>query len=60
MTEERRIFPEVYRTGTAQCLSCGHEWRARWPLAAEPLYCPECDSNDTYREADVKPKVIPA
>lgn len=41
---------EQWCHGLAQCLQCGHEWVAVWPLAAEPLECPQCGSSDTVRE----------
>lgn len=36
--------------GPAQCLECAHEWMGVWPLGADPLRCPRCDSDDTVRE----------
>lgn len=36
-------------SGEAECLDCMHEWVAVWPLAAEPLVCPCCGSNETDR-----------
>lgn len=41
---------EQYCAGQAECLKCGHEWVAVWPLGAEPLRCPKCGSDDTVRE----------
>lgn len=38
--------------GYAECLSCGHEWIAVWPLNGDDLKCPECESIDTIREHD--------
>lgn len=38
--------------GYAECLSCGHEWIAVWPLNGDDLKCPECESTDTIREHD--------
>lgn len=37
--------------GYAECLSCGNEWIAVWPLG-DDLVCPECESTDTIREHD--------
>lgn len=41
---------EQWCAGTAECLDCGTEWVAVWPLAAKQLECPECGSSDTVRE----------
>ena len=38
--------------GKAECLQCGHEWVAVWPLGADELECPACGSADTVREAE--------
>lgn len=35
--------------GPAECYDCGKQWRAVWPLGAEALHCPQCDSNNTDR-----------
>lgn len=37
--------------GQAQCLDCGREWTAVWPLGAEALECPSCESINTDRDA---------
>lgn len=38
--------------GMAECIMCGHEWIAVWPLGAEALECPSCSSDDTDRTAE--------
>lgn len=43
------IFP--WCTGNAECLTCGHEWLAVWPLGANDLECPNCGESDTVRES---------
>lgn len=40
-----------WRYGPAQCLTCGQAWTAAWPIGADDLHCPKCDSTDTVREA---------
>lgn len=40
-----------HAAGSASCNQCGHLWTAVWPLGAENLQCPRCDSTDTEREA---------
>lgn len=57
--EFRPIFPQRWCKGQAQCIQCGHEWIAAWPLAADPLECPECGSDDTYRERKVDRGAVP-
>lgn len=37
--------------GDAECLTCGAEWIAVWPLGAEAIECPECGGFDTDRTA---------
>jgi len=37
--------------GSAECLRCGCEWVAVWPLGADSLECPDCGETDTVREA---------
>lgn len=41
--------PEQYCAGPAECLACGREWVAVWPLGADALECPTCGSTDTDR-----------
>lgn len=41
---------EVYTHGTASCNQCEHQWVAVWPLGADDLECPRCESTDTERE----------
>lgn len=36
----------------SECLDCGHEWIAVFPLAASDLECPECESDNTVRGID--------
>lgn len=43
---------DLWCAGQAECLECGCEWIAVWELGCDPLHCPECDSNDTYRWTD--------
>lgn len=42
---------EIWKAGPANCLNCGREWVAVWPLGADGLVCPTCHGQDTEREA---------
>lgn len=44
------MSPDLWCSGTAECLDCGREWVAVWPLAADDLECPDCGSQNTVRE----------
>jgi hypothetical protein len=50
MAEVTMPDPDIWCHGKAECLNCGHEWTAVWPLAAESLECPRCGSTDTDRD----------
>lgn len=43
---------EQFCAGQAECLACGREWVAVWPLGADALECPSCGSTDTDRTAE--------
>jgi len=45
-------LPVEWTTAPAQCLSCGHKWVAVYPLGADDLECPKCNSTDTVRGED--------
>lgn len=36
--------------GPAECLACGKEWMAVWPIGCADLECPGCGSTDTVRD----------
>lgn len=36
--------------GLCECLACGDSWVGVWPLGADDLVCPRCNSKDTVRE----------
>lgn len=42
---------DSYLHGHAECLNCGHEWIAVWPLGCPSLECPKCGDNDTVRDS---------
>ena len=42
--------PEFWANGAAECLSCGWQWVAVWPIGADPLECKQCGSVDTTRQ----------
>jgi hypothetical protein len=33
--------------GVVECLDCGCEWAAAWPMGADALECPDCAGTDT-------------
>lgn len=42
---------EIWKAGPANCVACGREWVAVWPLGADALECPSCHGQDTEQEA---------
>jgi predicted Zn-ribbon and HTH transcriptional regulator len=45
------MLDDPHVCGPAECLQCGNEWMAVWPLDCADLECPECQSTDTVRDA---------
>lgn len=43
---------DLWANGMAQCLTCGWQWAAAWPLDAGDLECMRCGSTDTVREQE--------
>lgn len=35
--------------GDVECLACGTEWTAAWPVGAHDLECPGCGGTETDR-----------
>ena len=40
---------DLWTTAKAECLDCGKEWQAVYPLAAGNLECPKCRGANTIR-----------
>jgi hypothetical protein len=51
MSTEQTPQDGPWCAGQAECIACGHEWVAAWPLGADALECPDCGSTDTDRIA---------
>jgi Zn finger protein HypA/HybF involved in hydrogenase expression len=46
------MIDELWCAMPSQCLDCGKEWVAVFPLAAADIECPECGSDNTVRGFD--------
>jgi Zn finger protein HypA/HybF involved in hydrogenase expression len=46
------MIDELWLGIPAECLDCGKEWVAVFPLGAGDLECPQCGSDNTVRFYD--------